>query len=803
MERITKRLVYDWKFRLYPDGEAPAEVYTSDYDTSDWESIRVPHDWAAAGEFDEHNDCSYSAVTQDGIDRPIEHSGRTGALPIEGLGVYRLTLDIPDEDRGQKFFLQFDGVMWDSDIYVNGKHVFFNHFGYKSFNVDITDAVEYGKSNLIAVAARVYHDCSRWYPGAGIYRNVYLVKKNPVHIDYNGVWLRQLEIAEGYAKFLLTVDYVGPETVSFKADILSPAGEVVLQAQHGTYLGELSDILVIPDVQLWDLDTPNLYTASIFLLDEAGTVCDTVSVKFGARKIAFTPEGGFFLNGRPQKMNGVCNHHDLGSLGAAVNVAALRRQLRLMREMGVNAIRTSHNPPSPELLDLCDELGFLVMDEFFDEWYIPKVTSGYAKYYRDHAAQDAIDVIRRDRNHPSVVMWSIGNEINEQHDKEGWRAAMMLTETVHRTDPTRPTTAGFDRGWACFDNHLANFVDVVGLNYKPHLYAEVHRRHPDMPLVGTETASCVSSRGIYHFPAEMRIPMQMADDLTVSAYELGAPGWAYYAEREFAAQDDYPYVAGEFVWTGMDYLGEPTPYYNKWPSRSSYFGVVDLAGLPKNRFYGYKAHWTDEEVLHVFPHWNWEGKEGQVVPVHVYTSYPMAELFVNGVSQGKRVFTRVGNIADSEPGRDIARYRLMWNDVVYQPGEIKVTAYDENGIAAAEKVVKTAGAPDHLVLTADRDTIAADGDDLVYVTAAIADRDGVVCPLADNRLTFTADGAGELLTTDAGDQRETESFARADKKALTGYLVGCVRSLAGKSGSLTITVTGEGLKGASVTIAVV
>ncbi len=800
MERVTKRLAYDWRFRLYPEGAAPETVFGTAYDDTEWETVRVPHDWAISGEFDEHNDCSYSAVAQDGIDRPIEHSGRTGALPIVGLGVYRLSLDIPAEDRGQKLFLQFDGVMWDSDIYVNGKHVYFNHFGYKSFCVDITDAVEYGSSNLIAVAARVYEDCSRWYPGAGIYRNVYLVKKAPVHIDYNGVWLRQLEIAENYAKFLLTLEYTGPETVSFKADIVSPAGEVVLQAEHGTYLGELSDILVIPDVQLWDLDTPNLYTANISLLDENGTVTDTVSVKFGARQIAFTKDGGFWLNGRQQKMNGVCNHHDLGSLGAAVHAAALRRQLRLMREMGVNAIRTSHNPPSPELLDLCDELGFVVMDEFFDEWYIPKVKNGYAKYYREHAAQDVIDVIRRDRNHPSVVMWSIGNEINEQHDKEGWRAAMMLTETVHRTDPTRPTTAGFDRGWACFDNHLANFVDVVGLNYKPHLYAEVHRKHPDMVLVGTETASCVSSRGIYHFPAEMRIPMQMADDLTVSAYEMGAPGWAYYAEREFAAQDDYPFVAGEFVWTGMDYLGEPTPYYNKWPSRSSYFGVVDLAGLPKNRFYGYKAHWTDDEVLHIFPHWNWEGKEGQVVPVHVYTSYPMAELFVNGVSQGRRVFTRTGNIADSAPGKDIARYRLMWNDVVYQPGDITVVAYDDTGAAVCEKTVRTAGAPDHLILTADRDSIAADGDDLVYVTAAIADRDGVVCPLADNRLTFTVAGAGELLTTDAGDQRETEPFVRPDKKALTGYLVGCARSLRGQSGELTVSVTGEGLQGASVTI---
>ncbi|MBQ8640942.1 MAG: DUF4982 domain-containing protein [Clostridia bacterium] len=803
MERITKRLAYDWRFRLYPEGEAPAEVLAPDYNDADWETVRVPHDWAASGVFDELNDCSYSAISQDGIDRPIELSGRTGALPIVGLGIYRFPLDVTENDRGQNISLEFDGVMWDSDIYINGKHVFFNHFGYKSFSVDITEAVEYGKTNLLTVAARVYHDCSRWYPGAGIYRNVYLVKKSPVHIAYNGVWLRQLEITEGAAKFLLMLDYTGPETVSFRADILSPAGETVVRAEHGTYLGELSDIFMIPDVQLWDLETPNLYTANISLLDEDGTAVDTVSVRFGARKIQFTPEGGFFLNGRQQKLNGVCNHHDLGSLGAAVNTAALRRQLRLMREMGVNAIRTSHNPPSPELLNLCDELGFVVMDEFFDEWYIPKVTSGYAKYYREHAAQDVVDVIRRDRNHPSVVMWSIGNEINEQHDREGWRAAMMLTETVHRTDPTRPTTAGFDRGWACFDNHLANFVDVVGLNYKPHLYAEVHRKHPDMVLVGTETASCVSTRGIYHFPAVMNIPVRYEDDLTVSAYDMAAPGWAYYAEREFAAQDDYPFMAGEFVWTGMDYLGEPTPYYNKWPSRSSYFGVVDLAGLPKNRFYGYKAHWTDAEVLHVFPHWNWEGMEGQVVPVHVYSSYPMVELFVNGASQGKRVFTRTGNIADSAPGTDIPRYRLMWNDVVYQPGEVKAVAYDENGRIAAEAVVKTAGKPDHLVLAADRDTIAADGDDLVYVTAAVVDADGVVCPLADNRLTFAADGAGELLTTDAGDQRETESFARPDKKALAGYLVGCVRSVSGKTGRLTVSVSGEGLQGASVTVDVI
>ncbi len=802
MERIRTRLAYDWRFRLYPDGVAPDGIFAPDYDDGDWQAIRVPHDWAADGVFDEHNDCSYSAISQDGINHPIEHSGRTGALPIVGLGVYRRVIDIPAEDKGRRIFLEFDGVMWDSDVYVNGQHVAFNHFGYKSFSVDITDAVTFGAKSTVAVAARVYEDCSRWYPGAGIYRHVYLVKKAESYINYNGVWLRQLEVTPDFAKFLLSLDYTGPESLTFQADILDPNGNVVTTVTHGTYFGELSDIFVLPNPALWDLATPNLYTANISLLTEEGEACDNVSLRFGVRTIQFTPDGGFFLNGRAQKMNGVCNHHDLGSLGAAVHVAALRRQLKLMQEMGVNAIRTSHNPPSPELLDLCDEMGLVVMDEFFDEWYLPKVKNGYAKYYRDHAAADVIDVICRDRNHPSVVLWSIGNEINEQNDKEGWRAAMMLSETVHRTDPTRPVTAGFDRGWACFDNHLANFVDVVGLNYKPWMYPEAHKKHPGMVLVGTETASCVSTRGVYSFPAEVNIPVRLEEDLSVSAYELAAPGWAYYAEREFAVQDDYPYLAGEFVWTGMDYLGEPTPYYNKWPSRSSYFGIVDLAGLPKNRFYGYKAHWTDKAVLHVFPHWNWAGKEGEVIPVHVYSSYPMVELFVNGVSQGKKVFTQYGSIVHGGAGAELGRYRLMWNDVVYQPGEVKAVAFDEKGNAVAEAVVKTAGAPAKLVLSADRTSLSADGDDLVYVTAAVVDEAGTVCPYADNRVTFAVEGIGELLTTDAGDQRETESFARPDKKALAGYVVACVRSVLGETGELTITATAEGLVGDTVTVEV-
>jgi beta-galactosidase len=390
----------------------------------------------------------------------------------------------------------------------------------------------------------------------------------------------------------------------------------------------------------------------------------------------------------------------------------------------------------------------------------------------------------------------------EQTDKEGWRAAKMLTDAAHAADPTRPVTAGFCVFWSCFDNHLVNFVDVVGFNYQPHRYEKIHREHPDMILLGTETASCVSTRGVYHLPAEVSIPVPEAEDLTVSAYELAAPVWAYYPEREFAAQDDMPYMVGEFVWTGMDYLGEPTPYYNKWPSRSSYFGIVDLAGLPKNRFYGYQAHWTNKEVLHVFPHWNWEGREGERIPVHVYTNYPTVELFVNGVSLGKKHLAQSGSVSTDKDGREIPRYRLVWEDVVYQPGEVKAVGYDEDGNPRKETVVRTAGAPHHLVLTADRPRIAADGDDLVYITAAVVDAQGIVCPRADHRITFTTRGAGELLTTDSGDQRETESFARPDKKALAGYTVACIRSLQGICGSLTVTATAEGLAPGSVTVEV-
>ncbi len=794
MERTKTRLHRDWKFKCFPSGVCEEDVYSPSFDDNAWESVRVPHDWAANGVFARENDISYQEVIADGIRKPIEHTGRTGALPIVGKGIYRKWLPIPKEDKGKAITLEFDGIMWESHIYINGKHAHFCHFGYKGFSLDISPLVNYGCDNLIVVEASVFENCSRWYPGAGLYRNAYLVNKDVRHINYNGVWLRQMTVERGNATFELSLDYTG-ENVSFKAEILAPNGEKVADVAHGIYCGELSDIFTIENALLWDIDSPNLYTASITLLDENGNTLDNESVRFGVRTFEFTLENGFFLNGRRVKLNGVCNHHDLGSLGAAVNVAALRRQLIIMREMGVNSIRTSHNPPCPELLDLCDEMGFVVMDEFFDEWYLPKIKNGYAKYYRDHAAEDVIDIIRRDRNHPSVILWSIGNEINEQSDKDGWRAAKMLSDLCHRVDPTRPTTAGFDRPWDAFKNHLPYFVDVVGLNYKPHAYAEFRRDHPWAKLVGTETASCISTRGVYHLPAEIHIPAKEHDDLSISAYDMEAPAWAYYAEREFAYQDDLPYLAGEYVWTGFDYLGEPTPYYSGWPSRSSYFGAVDMCGLPKNRFYGYKAHWTNEPVLHIFPHWNWEGHEGELVPVHAYASANEAELFVNGKSYGKQ---RLGVRTEGVMGQ-IERYRFMWNDVVYEAGEIKVVAYDDDGNAVMEKSVFTADKPHHIVLSADRDTIAADGEDLVFITAAVVDENGNVCPHANNRITFTADIA-EVLTTDAGDPREEESFARPDKKCLSGMLVACVRSIEEVTGKLTVTATAEGLISSSITV---
>lgn len=770
MQRQTQPLKYGFKFQKYDVDADVTAALLPDYDDSAWSEVRIPHDWAIGEEFRAEYDANESTIKADGIEKPILLTGRTGALPSMGCGVYRKRIYIPEGEEHISLIL--DGVMWESEVYLNGARAGGCHFGYKSYEVDLTDSVKRGEDNLLCVVARVYRDCSRWYTGGGIYRHMYLVSKPREHIEYNGVWVRQLCAGPSHARFEVSARTVG--TDAFSVEVYSADGTPVASGRsvRGAYIFELD----CP--HLWDVDDPYLYSVKVSL--DSG---DSETVRFGARSSRFTADG-YFLNGRRLKINGVCLHHDLGSLGSAVNMAAIRRQLTILRGMGVNAVRTSHNPPAPELLCACDEMGFLVMDEFFDEWAAAKVQNGYARHFDTHAVTDAGDIIRRDRNHPCIILWSVGNEMLEQWQEDGWYYTKLLTDAVHAADPTRPVTAGFSAFPHSEKNSMLFYTDVVGINYQPYLYEPFRKKYPDMIMLGSETASCVSTRGVYRLPAQVEIPAKPYDDPVVSAYELCAPSWAYYPERELSYQRDCPHVAGEFIWTGFDYLGEPTPYYGAWPSRSSYFGAVDLAGLPKNRYYCYKAAWTDEGVLHIFPHWNWEGYEGQRVPVHVYTNYPRVELFINGVSQGSRCL---------DPTDELKRFRMMWEDTVYQPGEVLAVAYDKDGNEAMRTCVKTAGAPYTVTLEADRHTVACDGDDLCYITASIVDAMGNICHTANKRLMFTVTGAGELLTTDAGDQRETEPFTRPDKKALSGKLVACVRSLDGGSGMINIKCEGEGL----------
>ncbi len=773
--RKIKTLKNNFKFYKYNLGEVDERAFLPEFDDSDWRAVTVPHDWGIEGDFSPENDPSYAQIVQDGMKAPLSHTGRTGGLPIVGEGVYRIWVDV---ENTEKVVLELDGVMRESAVYVNGKKAGGCHYGYLSYEVDITDFVGKGK-NLIVIHAIVRPQSSRWYPGGGIYRNIRLVEKPKAHICYNGVWVRQTYAHKNAALFEISVETVG--AVGFTAKITDPEGETTELSSDNNKL-----LYYVEKPMLWDVDAPNLYEAQITI--DGG---DSVTVSFGARCAEFTGDG-FFLNGRYLKLNGVCMHHDMGSIGAALNISALSRQLDIMQSMGVNAVRTSHNPPAPELLELCDKRGLLVIDEFFDEWKDAKVQNGYAACFDEHAVEDMESVIRRDRNHPSVIMWSIGNEIGEQLTADGWQTARMLTDAVHRIDPTRPTTAGFDRYPECFDSKIVFCVDVVGLNYKPHTYKAVKEKYPDLLLYGSETASCISTRDVYKLPAEIDISLSTNEDLTVSDYGLRAPNWAYYAEREWAYQEDCPFVMGEFIWTGFDYLGEPTPYYTQWPSRSSYFGAVDLAGIPKNRFYGYRAAWTDTPTLHIFPHWNWEGMEGEKVPVHVYTNYDEVELFINGVSQGKRRHKTEGD----DPQSQVERFRLIWNDTVYAPGELLAVAY-KDGKEAERRYLRTAGAPHHIELSAYHTVISADGESLNYVTAVIVDKEGNVCPHADNRLTFRAEGPATVYATDAGDQRETETFLRPDKKALSGKLVCCLRSN-GEKGEVTVTCSCDGLVSAEI-----
>ncbi|MGL5317379.1 MAG: glycoside hydrolase family 2 TIM barrel-domain containing protein, partial [Bacteroidales bacterium] len=640
LAREVQLLDKGWKFKK---GDA-ASISQREYNDADWSQINIPHDWAIREHFNMNIDMQMVQVKEDGDRVAKLRTGRTGALPMFGVAWYRRELTIPAAEQGKRFWLEFDGVMRLAKVYVNGEFVGEWINGYTSFAFDITDKIRLGEKNILAVRVENEDQSSRWYSGAGIYRNVRLVTADPVHIAHWGTVITtpvvnaRKSVVEVVTEINASVD--DSQKAVLRHEIVDRAGKVVASREQKFLPGETKKIkmqMSVANPALWSVYEGNLYTLRSRIL-VGGQERDCVENRFGIRDIKYTADQGLLVNGKVVKVQGVCNHHDLGPLGAAVNIRALERQFEMLREMGCNAIRTSHNPPAPELLELADEWGFLVQVEAFDEWKEPKGANSYAKFFDEWSAKDIQNMVRRDRNHPSVIMWSLGNELREQRYEKGAELCKYLADICRSEDPTRAVTAGLNFPVEVFKTGLADALDIVGFNYNARQYNKILRDNPGKVVYGSETASTVSSRGVYKFPAKERVGA-CDFDYQVSSYDLEYPGWAYTPDVEFDALDRNPSIFGEFVWTGFDYLGEPTPFNEGTPARSSYFGIIDLAGLKKDRFYLYQSRWTKEPVLHMLPHWNWEGREGKEVPVFVYTNYPKAELFVNGKSQGVKTKT--------------------------------------------------------------------------------------------------------------------------------------------------------------------
>jgi beta-galactosidase len=778
-----------------PEGNLGNDVaYTQPaFDDNTWRQIDVPHDWAIEGPF--------IPQTDPGSD------GATARLPWMGIGWYRKHFPLAADDANRRIFVEFDGAMSYAEVWCNGQFVGGWPYGYSSWELDLTPYVKAGADNVLAVRLENPPQSSRWYPGAGIYRNVWLLKTAPVHVAQWGTFVTTPLVSDASATANIDVviqnDATSPAanvlvgTTIFLADTeghpiedavataapIAPRGRNIAAGKQAM----VSQSLVIAQPKRWSTRTPQRYVA-VTTVTHDGNIVDRYETPFGIRTIQFTADRGFLLNGERVPLNGVCDHHDLGALGAAVNFRALQRQLEILREMGCNAIRTSHNPPAPELLELADRMGFVIMDEAFDCWARQKRAGDYHLVFNDWHERDLRALIRRDRNHPSVVLWSIGNEIPEQGSPEGWKLAAHLAGIVREEDRTRPITSAFNNADSGY-NGFQTAVDVAGYNYRATEYASFHRANPQIPLVGSETSSCVSARGEYKFP----VSDNKADGLSmpgyqVSSYDLSAPRWAWPPDVEFKGLDENPFVAGEFVWTGFDYLGEPTPYGGRNdPARSSYFGIVDLAGFKKDRFFLYQARWRpDLPMAHLLPHWNWPDRVGEVTPVHVYTSGDEAELFLNGQSLGRKK-------------RGALEYRLRWDDVKYQPGELRVVAY-KNGAKWAEDVMRTAGSAAKLTLTADRATLRSDGSDLAFVTLRIEDKDGTLAPRANNRVKFEVAGPADLVATDNGDATSFESFQAPERAAFNGLALAIVRPRAGATGEIVVRATSAGLTTASLTL---
>ena len=782
--REVKVLNANWKFQK---GNLE-EAYKVNFDDSKWQSVTVPHDWAIYGPFDKKVDIQNVAIVQNGEKIATEKTGRTGALPHIGTAWYRNTFTLPKESKEKKVILLFEGAMSEPQVYLNGQKVGEWAYGYSYFYIDVSSFIQEGV-NTLSVKLTNKEFASRWYPGAGLYRKVSLIVKNKVSIDQWGQFVTTPFVSDKEAKVSIKTK-VSAQNSRLITTIFDTEGNQLNSEESAILYGnEFDQNIKVVNPKLWSPETPYLYkVVSKFYV--GNELKDEISTRFGIREIQYEPNKGFILNGKITKFKGVCLHHDLGPLGAAVNKSALRRQMKILKDMGCNAIRSSHNMPSFEQLELADEMGFLFLAESFDEWAKPKVENGYHRFFDNYAEKDIVNLVQATRNHPSIVMWSAGNEVPDQWGEAGVKRAKWLQDLFHREDPTRPVTVGMDQVKATLASGFGALLDVPGLNYRVHLYDEAFSKFPQGFILGSETASTVSSRGIYKFPV-VQEKMKQYPDFQSSSYDLEACSWSNVPDDDFVLQDDKPWVIGEFVWTGFDYLGEPTPYDESWPSRSSYFGINDLAGLPKDRNYLYRSRWnTKESTLHILPHWNWEGREGETTPVFVYTSYNSAELFVNGKSLG------VQKKNNDTPQN---RYRLMWMNVKYEPGTVKVVAFDENGKAAEEKEIHTAGKPYQIVLDADRKTITANGEDISFVTVSVVDKNGIPCPTASHQLKFKVSGAGSYRAACNGDATSLEMFHKDTMKLFSGKLVVLVQS-SKTAGKIKLEVNGPGLKSSTLTL---
>lgn len=791
-QRSEYLLEKGWKFTKgeVSNAEMPA------FNDAKWETVDIPHDWAIFGPFDKNNDLQNVAVTQNFETQASLKTGRTGGLPYVGIGWYRTTFH---STPGKQTTLIFDGAMSEARVFVNGKEACFWPCGYNSFYCDVTSLVnEDGKNSTLAVRLENRPQSSRWYPGAGLYRNVHVVTTEKIHVPVWGTQITTPCVKDEYASVCLRTTILNAEKTELTVvtDIMDADGQVVSTKTNKGVINHgqpFTQNFIVERPKLWSPETPVLYKA-VSKIYSGDTLLDTYSTRFGIRTIEYIADKGFYLNGKRRKFQGVCNHHDLGPLGAAINVAALRHQLTLLKEMGCDAIRTSHNMPAPELVELCDEMGFMMMLEPFDEWDIAKCDNGYHRFFNEWAEKDMVNMLRQYRNNPCVVMWSIGNEVPTQWSPEGYKVAKFLQDICHREDPTRPVTCGMDQVKSVLANGFAAMLDIPGLNYRAHLYDEAYERLPQNIILGSETSSTVSSRGVYKFPVERKAGA-MYDDHQSSSYDLEYCNWSNIPDIDFARAEDHEWTIGQFVWTGFDYLGEPSPYdTNAWPNHSSMFGIIDLASIPKDRYYLYRSVWNKEaETLHILPHWNWEGREGEKTPVFVYTNYPSAELFINGKSYGRQTKHKNGTVEN--------RYRLMWHDAVYQPGEVRVVAYDEQGNPVAEKTVRTAGKPHHIELVTDRSSLQTDGKDLAYVTLRIVDKDGNLCPNDGRLVSFKVKGAGKYRASANGDPTCLDLFHKPEMHAFGGMLTVIVQS-GEKTGEIELQATAKGIKTGTIRIPV-